>query len=100
MTLTRIFTLLIPLAIALIQGCASVGSTAGTADCQGLSGSYRNESESDGDSLIDFLLKKKSPDRLVQLDVSAQEIRISSGTRRSMLGAGKDFHCAAPAASC
>ena len=41
-----------------------------------------------------FPLKKKLMGRLVQLEVSAQEIRISSGTRISMLAAGKDFHCA------
>ena len=94
MSLIRLFIFLLLLATALMQGCASAGTTTGVADCQGLSGSYRNESESDGDSLMYFLLKKKSMGRLVQLEVSAQEIRISSGTRISMLAAEKDFHCA------
>ena len=94
MSLIRLFILLPLLATALMQGCANAGITTGVADCQGLSGSYRDKSESDGDSLMYFLLTKKSLGRLVQLEVSAQEIRISSGTRISMLAAGKNFRCA------
>lgn len=94
MTLTRLFILPFLLPIALLQGCAGAGTATGSADCRSLSGSYQDESESDGDSLSYFLLKKKSLGQMVQLEVSAREIRISSGTRRSTLAADKNFHCA------
>lgn len=94
MSLLRPFILPCLLAITLLQGCASAGTMTNTAHCLGLSGSYRDESEAEGGSLMEFLLRTKSQGRPVRLDVSAQEIRISSGTHKSVLTAGKDFHCA------
>ena len=42
-----------------------------------------------------LLLKKKSPGPLVQLVVTAQGVRISSGTSTGTLAAATDFHCGA-----
>ena len=88
---------LIPLALlatVLLQGCAGSGATAAKADCRGLSGSYRDAAEPNGDSLTHFLLNKKSPEgRQVQLDVSGQAIRASSGATAGTLAAEKDFNC-------
>ena len=94
MSLIRFLILIALLATVLLQGCASSGATTGTSDCRGLSGGYRDAGEPHGDSLMRFLLKKKSLEvRLVQLDVSAESIRASSGAIAGTLASEKDFNC-------
>lgn len=96
MSLTRFLIPLVLPATVLLEGCAGPGATTGTADCRGLSGGYRDAGEPNGDSLTQFLLRKKSPEgRLVQLDVSAESIRASSGTFAGTLAVEKDFDCSA-----
>ena len=82
------------LATVLIQGCAASSATSANADCRGLSGSYRDAADPNGDSLTYFLLNNKPPQgHPVQLDVSGQTIRASSGAAAGSLTAGKDCTC-------
>ena len=82
------------LATVLIQSCAGSSANGAKADCRGLSGSYRDAADPNGDSLTYFLLNKKSPQgHPVQPDVSGQVVRVSSGAAAGSLTAGKDFTC-------
>lgn len=96
MSLTRFLIPLVLPATVLLEGCAGPGATTGTADCRGLGGGYRDAGEPNGDSLTQFLLRKKSPEsRLVQLDVGAESIRASSGTVAGTLAVEQGFNCSA-----
>lgn len=90
---------LLPLALpvaVLLHGCANPSSTAGPGDCSGLSGSYQDTGEPNGDSLTQLLLRKKSSgNRVVQLGLGAETIRASSGTFTDSLTIDKDFNCSA-----
>lgn len=94
MSRTRILILLVLPATVMLHGCAIPGPTTGAADCKGLSGGYRDAGKPNGDSLVQFLLRNKSPEsRMVQLDVGAESIRVSSGTFTGTLAVEKDFNC-------
>ena len=89
------------LATVFIQGCSASRANGAKADCRGLSGSYRDAADPNGDSLIYFLLNKKSPQgHLVRLDVSGQALRVSSGAAAGSLTARKASLIAVLATSC
>lgn len=79
----------------LLPSCASSVSTGVQADCRGLSGRYWDAGETEGASLLQFLVKKKPLQaRQVALDVNAQVVRVSSGGGAAgTLVAEKDFAC-------
>lgn len=82
------------LVTVLLQSCAGSNATLQTDDCRSLSGRYRDAGVPINNSLMQFLLKKKTPDgAVVKLDVDAERIRVSSGAIAAILAAKTDFEC-------
>jgi hypothetical protein len=85
-------TLCCVLLSAALASCAADAARS-TADCAGISGSYRDKAESGGSSLAALLLGKAASDRaLTRLEVRASGLHVAAGSSQATLGSG-DFAC-------
>jgi hypothetical protein len=84
-------TLLCLLLSAALAGCAADAARS-TADCAGISGTYRDRAEAGGSSLAALLLGKAAPDRLTKLEVRPSGLHVAAGSSQATLGPG-DFTC-------
>jgi hypothetical protein len=78
---------------AALAGCAADAAGSSSADCAGISGSYRDKAEPGGSSLAALLLGKSASDRgLTRLEVRPFGLHVSAGSSQATLGPG-DFTC-------